>query len=426
MTRPLLPPARLRAVLLTGGVVGWAMFAIIAARAYHGSPPGSGFDLELLIAGGRQVASGHSPYAEAMLAGRSVEIATLFYSYPPLVAQAFSLLAWLPSGAIFAVAVAAASVAAVAVAGAVATVARSASAGRAVLLPVAALLPFWFPYTVGMLFGNLDIFFPALYGLVLIPAILPARAEHEDRWVVLGGVALALASVTKLHPAVLGVWFLVRGAAEWRRRDERRPFGPLGLPRSWRVAGVAIVTVAILVAASLIAGGTGPWTEYVSVLRAGASVDLLDTRNLGPAVQLVMFFGLAPSAVAPIQVVILAVALGVTIVAALIVEDPLESLLWAAVASFVVLPVTWFHHFAALIPFGIAALIRADPADRRSRQRLIGLAVATFAIGAIGFGQPPTWLLVPVFLAGARLSRPGGLSRPAPQPLRAGPEPTRS
>jgi hypothetical protein len=393
-------------MLLTAGVVGWATFAIIAARAYHGTPPGSGFDLELLIAGGRKVASGHTPYVEAMLAGRSVEIATLFYSYPPLVAQAFALLAWLPSGVIYALAVAAASGAAVAVGGAVARVARSASAGQAVLLPLAALLPFWFPYTVGMLFGNLDIFFPALYGLVLVPAIQPARAEREDRWVVLAGVALALASVTKLHPAVLGLWFLVRGAVEWQRGDERRAFGPLGLPRSWRVVGVAILTVGVLVGASLLVGGFGPWGEYVSVLRAGASVDLLDTRNLGPAVQLVMLLGLGPSAVGPIQVVVLIGALAVTIIAALRVRDPLESLLWAAIASFVVLPVTWFHHFAALIPFGVAALVRVNPADPRTRRRLLGLAIASYAIAAIGFGQPPTWLLAPVFLAGARLSRP--------------------
>jgi predicted membrane metal-binding protein len=142
------------------------------------------------------------------------------------------------------------------------------------------------------------------------------------------------------------------------------------------------------------------------VLRAGASVDLLDVRNLGPAVQVVMLLGLKPSAVGPIEVVILIVALVATIVAALRVRDPLESLLWAAIASFVVLPVTWFHHFAALIPFGVAALVRANPADPRTMQRLLALAIASFAIGAIGFGQPPTWLLAPVFLAGARLSRP--------------------
>lgn len=406
MNPSLLSPARLRVVLATAAVVGWAMFAIIAFRAFQATPRASGFDLELLIAGGRHVAAGQSPYAAAMLAGRSVEIATLFYSYPPLVAQAFSLLAWLPSGAIFAAAVALASVAAVAVGGAIASVIRSTAAARGLLLPLAAALPFWFPFTVGMLFGNLDIFFPALYGLVLIPAILPARAEHEDRWVVIAGIALALASVTKLHPAVLGLWFLVRGAVELRRGDERRPFGPVRLPRSWRVAAVAIVAVAVLVGTSLLVGGTGPWAEYVSVLRAGASVDLLDSRNLGPAVQLVMLLGLPPSAVGPIQVVILIAALVVTTVAALSVKDPLESLLWAAIASFVVLPVTWFHHFAALIPFGVAALVRADLADRQTRQRFIGLVIASFAIGAIGFGQPPTWLLGPIFLAGARLSRP--------------------
>jgi hypothetical protein len=338
-----------------------------------------------------------------MLEGRSVEIATLFYSYPPIVAQAFSLLAGLPSDVIFAGAVASASAAAVAVAAAVARSVRSVWAARVVALPLAALLPFWFPYTVGMLFGNLDIFFPALYGLVLIAA-LPSHRPKSERWIIAGGVALALASVTKLHPAVLGLWFLARGVVEVRRGVEARAIGPIRLVPAWRVAAVATIGVAALLGLSLAVGGIAPWLEYATVLRAGASVDLLDPRNLGPAVQTVMLFGLGPSAVGPIQVVVMSIALVVTVVAAFRVEDPLESLLWAAVASFVVLPVTWFHHFAALIPFGIAAIFRAEP-SRATRQRMLAFVAASFAIGAIGFGMPPTWFLPIVFLLAIRLSR---------------------
>ena len=65
-----------------------------------------------------------------------------------------------------------------------------------VVLALAALLPFWFPYTVGLLFGNLDIFFPALYGLVLIAAMPPREPIRAERWLVAGGVALAIASLT--------------------------------------------------------------------------------------------------------------------------------------------------------------------------------------------------------------------------------------
>lgn len=398
-------PATVRMILLTAGFFGWAAFAALTSQMYRNTPPGAGFDLELLISGGRHVAAGTSPYDPAMLAGRSVDIADLFYSYPPIVAQLFSLFAFLPSVAIFGVAVAIASVTAVLVGRAVATAFGSEAIGRATVLPLAALLPFWFPYTVGMLFGNVDIFFPAMYGLVLLAVVRPAGVARSDRWVVAGGLALGVASIIKLHPAVLGLWLLARGLVERRRGEDLRRVGPLTLPRSWRIAAVSIVAVSVALGLSLAVGGVQPWLDYVSVLRAGASVDLLDTRNIGPAVQLVMLLGLGPSAVGPVQVATLAVALIVTVVVALRVDDPLESLAWAAAASFIVLPVTWFHHFAALIPFGIAALARGAALEARARQRLWILLGATFGITMIGFAQPPTWLLVPVVIAATRISR---------------------
>lgn len=399
-------PASIRMILVTAGFFGWIAFAVLTWRMFGKSPPDAGFDLELLIAGGRHVAAGTSPYDPAMLAGRSVAIANLFYSYPPIVAQALAPVSFLPSFAILAAAVAIASVAGVVVGRMVATTTRNQAVGRATVLPLAALLPFWFPYTVGMLFGNVDIFFPALYGLVLLAVIRPAGAPRPERWVVAGGLALALASIMKLHPAVLGLWLLTRGIVERRRGTDLRRVGPWNLPRSWRIASVAIMAVAIALAVSLAIGGFQPWLDYVAVLRAGASVNLLDPRNIGPAVQLVMLFGFGPAAVAPIQLAVLGVALVVTIVAAIRVADPLESLAWAAAASFIVLPVTWFHHFAALIPFGIAALARGTAIASEVARRLWLLLVLSFAIVMIGFALPPTWLLVPVILAAARISRP--------------------
>src|SRR4029077_15943613 len=76
----------------------------------------------------------------------------------------------------------------------------------AVAFPVVALAPPALPFGVGMLFGNLNVFFPALYGLLLLGAIEDGRRAR-----VVAGIALGLAAATKLHPASLLVWFAVRG-----------------------------------------------------------------------------------------------------------------------------------------------------------------------------------------------------------------------
>ena len=96
-------PATIRSILVTAGVFGWLALAALGFRMYGTGPqPGAGFDLWLLTEGGLHVAAGITPYDPTMLAGGSVRIANLFYSYPPLVAQAFSLLAFAPAFAIFA------------------------------------------------------------------------------------------------------------------------------------------------------------------------------------------------------------------------------------------------------------------------------------------------------------------------------------
>ena len=87
------------------------------------------------------------------------------------------------------------------------------------------------------------------------------------------------------------------------------------------------------------------------------------------------------------------------------VEDPLESLLWGAFASLVPLPVTWFHTFAALFPFGVAAVARSWTGDARTRRRVLGMAGLAIAVGVIGFGIALAWLLVPVLVVAARVSR---------------------
>ena len=79
-------------------------------------------------------------------------------------------------------------------------------------------------------------------------------------------------------------------------------------------------------------------------------------------------------------------ALAIAVVSALAVDDTLESLLWGAFASLVVLPVTWFHHFGMLVPFGVAALARGWDGRPASRRRMLVLTVVAFLVAAFGFG----------------------------------------
>ena len=86
-------------------------------------------------------------------------------------------------------------------------------------------------------------------------------------------------------------------------------------------------------------------------------------------------------------------------------DDPVESLLWATFASIVPLPVTWFHHFGVLLPFGVAALARGWSAGPRTRRRMVVLTVLSFAVAGLGFARVTAWLLLPLSIALVRVSR---------------------
>ena len=399
MRRP--RPIRIPVVpaLLTLGVFGWASFVVLAVLSYLHKPPSAAFDLELLLQGGRLVAGGHSPYDPSLIAGRTVEIQSLFYSYPPIVAQLTSLVAAIPSPVIFGAWIAS-SIAALAV---VARVIRDRFApAMPWLVPVlasVALAPLWFPYTVGALFGNLDVFFPALYGLMLVAGSVDGSRSTDRRLAVVGGVALALASITKLHPGLLALWFLLRGLRATRGSGNR-------LPIAWLVLAAAAVTGLAILAVSLIVGGVQPWLDYLGVLKASTNVDLLDYRNLGPVAQIVMLLGPGPGAIGPMQAGMLALAVAVTAWSALRVDDPLESFAWASFASFVPMPVTWFHHFGALLPVGLASALRSGSAGARAQRNTLAIIGIAFVIGIFGLGQPVAWLFLPLTIAAVRTSRP--------------------
>jgi hypothetical protein len=255
-----------------------------------------------------------------------------------------------------------------------------------VVIPVLCVAPIVFPFAVGLLFGNLDVFFPLLYGLLLLGV-----AGARDGWAsTTGGAAAAVASATKLHPASLVLWLAVRAV----RSDVAR-----------RALLAAVVTGMAIVAISLLIGGLSVWSEYISVVRAGSGADLVDPRNAGPAAQIALLTGAGEPFARTLQIPVTLLALAITVVAAWSRLDPVESLAWAAAASLVILPVTWFHYPAAIIPFALVALLRArGTAAATQVAAIIALAtiVSIIAIAAL----PLIWLAVGLVIAAVWVSAP--------------------
>jgi hypothetical protein len=380
------PPIALGALLIVG-VVGWIGLIWIGASLYASTPPKAGFDLELLLGAGRDVVALRSPYDPALVAGVAPVAESLFYSYPPVVAQAMALVAWIPSPVAF-VAWDVAAVAGLAViAAALGRRLAPARPTASIVIPVVAVAPLCFPFAIGLLFGNLDVFFPLLYGAMLLAVMPGTSSAAADR---AGGLALAAASIAKLHPASLVAWFGVRGLG--------------GDRRSTRVLAVAVVLGAGLLAVSLLVFGVATWADYLAVVRAGSNADLVDVRNAGPAVQLALLLGQDDRFARTAQIAVTATVLVITVLAARRGGDPVERLAWAAAASLATLPVTWFHYPSALIPFGLAALLRSSgtPAAGAVRGWIAGaLVMAALAIAIL----PLLWLAIGLVLVAVRLSR---------------------
>ena len=384
------------------GVLGWVGLVWLAIQLYGTHPPTAGFDLELLLRAGRDVAAGRSPYDPAMLAGTAPVAETLFYSYPPVVAQVMALFAAIPSPVMFVIW----SAAAVAGLGLVAR-------GLALRVPVAgvapatvglvcvALAPLMFPFAIGILFGNLDVFFPLIFGLVLIGVLPAASGADQAR----AGIAATVAAITKLHPASVGLWLLVRS---------------IRLPGLRSAVGVAALALVAILALSLAVGGVQPWLDYVTVVRAGSGADLVDPRNAAPAAQIALLFGGggagAEALARTLQVPVTILALLGTAVVAVRMADPVESLAWAAAASLIVLPVTWYHYPSALIPFAIVALLRAGAlgpaAARRVRLTVVTAgAVAAAAIAVLPLVYVAIGLVLAAVWMSGRTGRPSAASR---------------
>jgi hypothetical protein len=396
------PSTTVTQVLLTAAVVGsigWIGVVAIGYQLASTSSARLGFDLELLLRAGRDLAAGRSPYAEQLVGGGAPTATELFYSYPPPVAQAMTVVAGLPSvpalvlwGA-FAV-------------GGLLLVAEllrrrlTPDRPRALVLAVcAAAAPLTLPFAVGLLFGNFDVFFPLLYGTMLLAVLDDGRRRH-----ILGGVALAIASL-KLHPVSLGLWFVVRTI-----RDRTSSAG--------LVVATAVAVGAGIVIVSILVDRTGLWAEYAQVVRAGTNAVIVDPRNAGIAAVIAGALGGGDPMARTLHLVVGVAALAVTIWAAWRRGDPLEGFAWATAASLCTLPVTWYHYPNAMIPVAIAAWLRADQGSlRRVRGVIIGaMVVAAVAIAAL----PLLWVAIGLVILAVRWSQPVATSdeaRVAPAPV---------
>ena len=371
-------------VVLGLGVVGWLGLAWLGWTMFTASPRTAGFDLELVLQAGRDVAAGQSPYDASMVGGAAPGSTDLFYSYPPPVAQFFSLFAGVPSGVMLA-ALWILSVAGLAAAAVL--VARRFGPDRpaaSIALPVVAIAPLFLPYSVALLFGNLDSLFPFAYGLVLVAAVAVAPLGGSPRSArVAGGASLALATVVKVAPAVLSGWFLGRLGRERGSEEGRGAAIVLG---SALVVGLAVLGL------SLVAGGAQLWRDYIPVAGAASRAQLLDPRNVGPAAQIALAVGGDEALVRALQIPIAIGAVVASLAAGALLRDRLLGLTIAAVASLVILPITWYHY-----PVRVDAVrrrrdrpVRGQPrrlARRRARRRGHGRRVPLDRVGAGRLGR---------------------------------------
>jgi hypothetical protein len=357
--------------------VFWAATGYLGLLMFNARPRIAAFDLDLLVGAGRAIGAGRSPYDPAMLAGTVPDAVDLFYSYPPIVGQVLVPVSGLPLGLIAIVwSVVAVALLAVAVVRIGARVAPSVPAGT-VAAAIVAVAAMTFPLLIAVLFGNLDAFFPALYGFVLIAALSGARPDG-----IVGGVAIAIGAMTKVYPAGLGLWFLVRALRP--RGDRRRLVVPL-------VA--AAVTMAGLVAVSVLAFGPAPWQDYTKVASTAAQAGLVDGRNGAPAAQLALWLGGDSGLARLLHLPVVGLAVLAIVGAAWFRDDTVESLAIAATASLFLLPVSWIHYPAALLPFVAAAVLRVHGGAPRTVRRVRTLAALALLAGALSVAWLPSlWI----------------------------------
>lgn len=386
-------------------VAFWATTAYLGVLMFNMVPRSAAFDLDLLVEAGRSIGAGQSPYDPAVLRGVVPDAVDLFYSYPPLVGQALVPISGLPLGLIaIGWAVAAIGLLAV-VAVRIGALIAPAVPPRTIASATVAVAAMTFPLLIAVLFGNLDAFFPALYGFVLIGALSTVRRDG-----LIAGTAIAIGALTKVYPAGFGLWFLVRALRPGggRASGRRRLLTPVA---------AAAVTAGALVAISVAMFGLGPWQDFVKVVVSATQAGLVDGRNAGPAAQVALWLGADSGSARLLHLPVLGLSVLAIAAAAWFRDDPVESLAIAATATLYLLPISWIHYPAALLPFVVAAVLRAHGGDRRAIRSVWAFAALAILAGAASIAwRPSLWLAVAFALLAIRASVPGG---PTTQPAAA-------
>jgi alpha-1,2-mannosyltransferase len=328
--------------------------ALAIALAYRASQflaflsaPQWGYDLSAYWLAARHLLGGEGIYSAAQLAGPYAPQGQFLYLYPPFLAVLVAPLAWLfpdsyaPAMAAWALVGAVVAAAVVIGLGRLEGVARH-PVRTAFLLAGAFAFP---PLVAELVLGNVHVL---LLGLLAL-AWWGVRAG-SGRGAAVAGIAVGIASLIKLFPAVVLLWLLLTG--RWRAV-------------AWGI-GAAVAGAALSVPIT----GIDPWLQYPRVLlNLGSPADLTDA--LAPSVWL---SAVMPSLAA--RVLVLVVGLALVAWAARRLDE--RASFGIAVAASVLMAPALFQHYLALmllpLLLGLPLALAGPPPAR------LGLAASYLAM----------------------------------------------
>lgn len=293
-----------------------------------------GYDFSAYWSAANHLLAGEPIYTAAQLAGPYAPQVQYLYLYPPPLAVVVTPFVWLFPTDYRAAAWIWSALGAVILAWSVLALARSERMaerfpvldGRGRWLLVAAA--FAFPPVVGeLVLGNVHLL---LLGLLTVAWLGVRRSDSGGE--LLAGVAVGVASVVKVFPGALLIWF--------------------ALTRRWRAAVGVVIGALAFVLVTLPFTGLEPWRQFPTAL-ANLSAPSDTTDTLAPTVWLAPYLGFSIA-----RIVITVAGLGILAWAALRAARSIgdaRAYAIAVTASVLVAPALYHHYLALLVlPFVLA------------------------------------------------------------------------